>query len=206
MVKRGKGKFFFSPPVELVLANMSTVRQVQKVCYEGALETDIKHFIREFGKTVAEVLPKVAAWQVEPYADSIYWYPNRRWRVVKEDHIAFEVSFESLISPENYDDRDDPWVGLYVPENWKHIKAFNNQCFALTPKGFTHIHKSKSGTPEDFDPSYPIGTCVSLKKCAKGPAFDANRLQTELLVLLRMLMAKDALIESLIAELNSPKR
>ncbi|MDD5616468.1 MAG: hypothetical protein PHH85_09735 [Candidatus Methanoperedens sp.] len=129
--------FNFSPRVELILANLKTVRNIKHALDEDGQE-NFKKFLEHINNELNKRLPELQSWKYEICTNKymgIYYYLGDDWKVIKDDYICIFV--ELAYNSEILDD-DDPWVGLYVPqpEDWKQSKKFTEELNKKLPKGF----------------------------------------------------------------------
>src|ERR1700690_1433985 len=149
-----KRQFEFSPPVELLLTNLPTIREVQKALV--LLKQEVNQFLKQLEKRLVDAIPELKTGESELSGEALYLFPGPKWRVVKADHVAVCVFMHQCVEPASYDDEDDPFVGLYVPE-WKHLEGFTNRLKQFRIPGFEHISDH-----EDLDEQYPLWSTVPL--------------------------------------------
>src|SRR4030042_3077359 len=113
-------KFELAPRIELILANIKTVREIRRAFKEEG-EAEIKRFLRFMIENIKNKVAGIRSWELTIEKNkSIAIYPRNRWQVRKNDYIAISLDFSNwgkLIDP-----GEDPWVGLRVPEDWSPMK------------------------------------------------------------------------------------
>lgn len=189
-----KRQFDFSPSVQLILSNLPTIRNVQKLLDEGTVSAEIKQCLKYLAVRLGEEVPEVKDWQSEISGESLYFYPRHHWRVVRDDYIAVCISMDQCIEPAFYNCEDDPFVGLYVP-SWKHLQSFTNQLKGLRIPGFEHISGQEA---LDMDEHIPLWSRVDLPTIVRQARVDLNGLEKAIIGRARELITREKKISKLI--------
>jgi len=190
-----KRQFDFSPSVDLILANLPTIRKVQKVLDEGVVTADVKRYLKDVAVILQEAWPKLRTWKSQISDLQLYFYPSNDWRVVTDDSIALCFSMYQCIEPSFYNDEDDPFVGLYVP-NWKHRRNFAGHLKSLRITGFQHISEEQG---IDSDDDIPLWSTVHLAPLVQHSRVNMDLLQEAIVDRFRKLVAAEAKITRLIS-------
>jgi hypothetical protein len=166
MKKMTNETFNFSPRVELILANLKTVRNIKHALDEDGQE-NIKRFLEHINNELKKRLPELQSWNDEIIPGKymgIYYCLGDDWKVIKDDYICIfvELAYDSKIL-----DGDDPWVGLYVPQDWKQSKKFTEELTKKLPKGFI-----KYWEKPEFDSL--LWQWVKFEDYAKEESFDTS--------------------------------
>jgi len=189
-----KRQFEFSPSVQLILINLPTIRKVQKILDEETVTAEVKQFLKYLAVRLPEEVPEVRAWQSDLSSETLYLFPGKSWRVVKDDHIAVCISLGQCTEPAFYSDEDDPF---YVPQ-WKHLDSFTNHLKELRIPDFEHI-----GNRNDvYDENYPLWSYVYLAPLVKQSTLDTDGLEKGIVGRVRKLVAKEEKITNFISTLR----
>lgn len=191
-----KRQFEFSPPVQLILTNLPTIRHIQKI-FDETIRQEVKQFLKHLAVRLQEAIPEVKTWQSEISDETLYVFPGKSWRVVKDDHIAVCLSMQQCIEPAFYNDEDDPFVGLYVPQ-WRHLQSFTNHLKGFRIPGFEYISDH-----EEMDDTYPLWSNVPLTPLVRRPnRLDLDGLEKAILQRVRKLVEKEDKITNLISKVQ----
>lgn len=156
--------FEFSPRVGLVMANIKVVREIKKVLDEES-EIDIKQLSKYIRDNLIDLVPELQSWKCEIVNDKylhLKFFAGDHWKV-RDDYIYICIE---LPYGTNLLDEDDPWVGLYVPEEWKKRKLF----YETLDKSLSRSFKNFWEEPDDVA---PIWAYVKYEKYSKGDVFDS---------------------------------
>jgi hypothetical protein len=195
-----KRHFHFSPSVELMLVNLPTIRQIQKILDDELLALEVKQFLKQLAIRLSEELPEIKHWDSKISDYELFLSPIRGWTVVKEDYIAVCFSMYQCVQPAYYGDRDDPFVGLYVPAQWKHIQKFTSALKRFRIPGFKHI--SDVENQDEMDVGYPLWSTVHMPALVKQGNLDLDGLEKAIIDRTRRLVAKEGKISDLISKLR----
>lgn len=193
-----KEKFEFSPRVELIMANLKTVRELREVIIEEG-ENNIKKFLNYIRDELNDGLPELQSWKCEFYTDkhytSINYYFGNHWKVLKDDYICIYI--EMPYDNELLDHNDDPTVGLYVPEPkiWRLSNKFTKNLNEKLPKSFMNYW-------EEPDNDSPIFQYVNIEDYAKGESFDTNGFVDKVEELVSNLVEKKDIIDTTIKQVK----
>ena len=193
-----KRQFDFSPPVHLILANLPTIRKVQKVLDEGVVTADVKRYLKDVAAILQEACPNLRTWKSKISDSQLYFYPGNGWRVVTDDYIALCFSMFQCIEPSFYSDEDDPFVGLYVPA-WKHRQSFTNHLKSLRINGFQHISDEQD---MDLEEEIPLWSTVHLSPLVQHSRVNMDLLQKVIVDRFRKLIAAEEKITRLISRVR----
>ena len=116
--------------------------------------------------------------------------------MVRDNYIAVCIYMAECIEPAFYNDDDDPFVGLYVPE-WKHLQSFTNRLKGLRIPGFQHISDY-----ETMDESFPLFSIVHLAPFVKQAKLDVDGLEKAMVDRTRKLVAREGKINDLISKVR----
>jgi hypothetical protein len=191
-----KRRFEFSPSVQVFLTNLPTIRKVQKMLDEGTVTADVKRWLKYLAVRLQEEIPGVKTWQSEISNGALFLSPRKSWRVVRDNGISVCISMADCIEPAFYNEDDDPFVGLYVPE-WKHLQSFTNRLKAFRIPGFQHI----SGYDTRVE-NFPLLSIVHLVPFVNQARLDVNRLEKAMVDRTRKLVAREGRINDLISKVR----
>ena len=147
-----------------MLDNLTTVRAIYDVCENGDLDKALNLLRDHIRKTVLREVRPLATWAEPELQDgSIYFKPDARWDVRKDDCIAVWISLGEPTSLHPLE--HDAWVGLYVPENWRKREPFIQALQKHKPKGFIHLHEVED--PGSYAQYRPLWATVPYVRARK---------------------------------------
>ena len=193
-----KKSFDFQSESQLILANLPTVRKIQKALDQGPFRDDLKAFLKHINSRLKEAIPQMDNWDTRPKDFALYLHPAKKWRVVSDDYIALTFDMKQCVEPKSYDHEDDPYVGLYIPRQWKQLQSFTDGLKGLPVKGFEHLNDREDR--EELDESIPIWSTIHLQSILKRGKLDIEGLDQEIIDRVRRLVLKEDLISELIAK------
>jgi hypothetical protein len=127
--------FAFSERVQLILANIETVREIDRVTQKGGeLEQQMWQFVKYLEKNLKTKVPEFRTWrspEVNEYG--VYTCPDSSWYVLSDDFVAIGVDFLKGLNPVR---NGDPLVGWYAPMGWQLRDAFIAGLKAELPDDF----------------------------------------------------------------------
>ncbi len=143
------------------MANIKTVREIKKVLDdEGGI--DINNLSKYIRDNLSHIVPELESWKCELNSGKIDFYPGDSWKT-KDDYICIRIDL-----PYGNDVFEcDPWVGVYVPEDWKKRDKFYEKLDKTLLRGFKNSW-------EEPDDESPLWAHVYYKDYAKGDSFDVN--------------------------------
>lgn len=178
----------------VLIENLATVREIKR-CLDGEeLRQDLLSLLRGFQNKLPVLLP-TAEWshqEIRKPELELRLIPNG-WRVRRNDSLAISLYMHEVLEPAFYDERDDPSVGICVPNNWRCLDKFNKGIKRHLPNGFIHV-----GECPDCDPDMPIWRYLGLTKHVKRGAFDVDGFYKEAASAVRDLLRKKRQIDALI--------
>ena len=182
-----KEKFEFSNRVELILANIITIKEVMDVL-ENEYGDDVKQFLKYIENNLRDEVVDIQSWNPElGYADNdIYFFPNE-WKVLKDDEIAISIILEKPLKSNLY-------VGLYVPNEWSKHRIFNDKLIQALPDDFMM----------DWDETkneFPIGTYLEYENYAKRDYFDMDGFWKEIIELISEIVKIKPTIDNILNEI-----
>lgn len=184
--------FEFSPRVALILANIRTVREVNEVI-EKEGKTEIKRFLKYIGDNLKDTVPDIRQWKLVIKNNSIFFYPDDHWKVLDDDFIAISIDFSAGMKP--LGSEGDPWVALYVSQNWPQRRLFNEQ-----------LRKALSGFMDEWNQAEdetPIWAWVKYENYAKGDSFDIKGFLEKVAELVSKLVKKKGEINSILERIQT---
>ena len=161
--------------VEAVLREITTVREVRRICSEGGLLEGAMRALVDVIRQELSVAPGFTSWLIEPSEEEgevfVDIAPDENWG------SAMEVSFGLCMpldptAPRDDDDLDhDPYIYVCLPKSWPALggvsKAIKRQNAKL--KGFTDYYP-----PGDPDDTVPIWRNLQLGGFVREAGFDTD--------------------------------
>lgn len=183
--------FEFSPRVGLILSNIKTVREIRRVLDDEGI-TEITRFLKYIGDNLKEKVPDIDSWKLVFHETGVSIFPGDQWKVLDDDSITITIEFNRM---DPLDLEGDPWVGLYVPENWPQIKLFKERLIKALPWDFKNYWEK----PED---SWPIWAWVKYEHHAKDDNFDSNAFLVDVAKLVSKLVKIKYIIDTTIKQVQ----
>jgi len=186
-------KFELSPRIELILANIKTVREIRRAFKEEG-EAEIKRFLRFMIDNIRNKVAGIRSWELTMEGGkSVAIYPGNQWKVRKDDYVAISLDFSNwgkLIDP-----GEDPWVGLRVPEDWSFKKGFKRKLNEALGRDFM----SEWDEPED---EWPVWAPVRYEDHVKGDTFDIEGFLGEFNERISTLVSEKSIISRTIKQIQ----
>ena len=136
-------EYTFTPKFKLIVDHLKAVRTLDDYINGVGLKKDMQALSNHLQQDVSGSVLHPAGWE-ELYARGGFLYASpkskSKWRVVRGDSIQIQIY---LAWPVQDPGKDEPHVGLYVPENWKKRVPFIDKLKA--PPGFEHFRDCPVG-------------------------------------------------------------
>lgn len=183
-----KEMFEFSNRVELILANIKTIKKVMDVL-KDEYRPDVKRFLQYIDNNLSDEVADIRSWESQfGYDDDdIYFYP-KEWKVLNDDEIAICIVL-----------RKDPlklvpYVGLYIPPEWSKKRIFKDKLI----EALTNDFMCDWDEPTD---NYPILTNLEYENYAKGDYFDIEGFWKEIIELISKIVKIKPTIDNILNEI-----
>lgn len=188
---------FSSQPVALIFANIKTIRDIRKVLDDGGVK-EIKAFLKYLQNNIRDLVPELQSWKdPEIEENGVYIHPSAHWEVLDDDYIAIGIEFRDGIDPSDED--GNPWVGLWVPEEWGQKKIFKEKLLDALPKGFIDDWSK----PEN---EWPIWTGVNYEDYSDGNSFDTKKFVDDILRLVGKIIKINDTIDNTIKQVQGKQK
>lgn len=189
-------KSIFSPRTRVLIENMGVVREALKV-FREEVRDDFLTALRHLHGEILSATPNVA-WvsercKVNRKEMALYLCPDKLWEVENDNSVAIMVAADSVVEPAFDNERDDPYVGIYVPDRWAQIDEFNEGLKSCLPKGFNHFRGDR-----DLAKTVPIWSHVHLSAHIRRGEFDEISFMAEVVSLVKALIRKKPAIDQAI--------
>ncbi|VVB92406.1 Uncharacterised protein [uncultured archaeon] len=189
--------FEFDPRFAVVMANLKTVREIEKAIKEES-KNNINKFSNYINETLNKNLPELKLWECylsneKPYS-SISYYFGDHWIVHKEDFICFYF----LISRTLFE-MDTPTIGIYLPKDWEQRKNFVEKLNEKLPENFIRFW-AKSEDEDRYNS--PFWAYIEIEDYAKGDIFDTNGFVYEVEELVKELLEQKEIIDNAIKQIQ----
>ena len=136
-------EYTFTPKFKLIVDHLKAVRTLDEYMNGVGLKKDMQVLSNHLQQDLNGSVLHPAGWE-ELYARGGFLYASpkskSKWRVVRGDSIQIQIY---LAWPVQDPGKDEPYVGLYVPENWKKRAQFIDKL--KVPPGFEHVNQSPDG-------------------------------------------------------------
>ena len=177
-MKLGNETFKFSPRVDLIMANIKTIREIVRIIEGEEGRREFKRLVDYIEDYLHNLLPQ--NWIIKREENKILIYSDQ-WRV-NDKYIAIVADFSRGVKPlGGLNIAGDPWVGLFVPD-WKYRERFNKELINELSQEFSEWER-----PEK---EWPIWTWIKYEVYGKGDTFDTqgfiNELKDKIIELLRI--------------------
>ncbi len=182
--------------------NLVTVREIYRVCKGGDLKQDLNRLRDHIWETLRRDVRPLATWgKPELEEGGLYFWPDARWDVRKDDNIAVWISLGDPPNPDSLE--HDAWVALWVPEKWGKREPFIQALTKHKPKGFTHLHELED--PESYAQYCPLWASVPYVRAGKR-AFDVAGFIADIVRHTRALVALRPTIDKLLQARKTKQR
>lgn len=186
---------FESPRVALIFANIKTVREIRSVIDDEG-KKEIERFLKYLQNNIKDFVPELQSWKDSEIGKTgVYISPDAHWDVVDDDYIAIGIDFYYGKDPSS---KYDPWVGLYVPENWEQKKIFKEKLIATLQKGFIGDW--------EFGNEYPLWAYVKYEDYSDGESFDIKKFIDDIVRLVGKLVKMRDTIDNTIEQVKGKQK
>jgi len=182
-----KEMFEFSNRVELSLANIITIKEVIDVL-ENEYERDVKRFLKYIKNNLKNEVADIRSWEPELGDNDIYFYP-KEWKVLNDDD---EIAIAIVFIKKPY--KSNPFVGLYVPDDWPKCEIFNDKLDKALTKDF------KDDWGEEIK-NYQISTSLKYENYSKGDSFDIEGFWNKIIELINEIVKIKPTIDNILNEI-----
>jgi hypothetical protein len=181
----------------VIIENIATVRQIQKYLEDPDLSTDLVSLLNGFKSQIKAFFPDVP-WQ-KPRLDrpgaELFLVPDRTWEVCEKEAVSICFSLALVQEPCFFDDKDDPFVSVFVPNTWDYSESFSKRLEQEVLKGW-----ERRGDNSEYDERYPLWRYIGFSKYATDNRFDVDGFYDEVSRAVRDLLDLKPLIDRLLEE------
>ncbi|MGA8030372.1 MAG: hypothetical protein WB992_24785 [Bryobacteraceae bacterium] len=182
-------KASISPRTALFLEHMPAVREILKAFERrGEIQADMISLLQQVRDAMSS---SVIDSRIDRSGLELHLTIDKNWRVRGKEAITVIVSASQTVEPMSYDESDDPWVGLYVPQEWASRAPFIERLKKCRPAGFEHVN----GNPE-LDDTVPIWLTIHFQKYFRGHVFDEKGYVAALTTAVKSLLLNKSKIDA----------
>jgi len=182
-----KEMFEFSNRVELILANIKTIKKVMDVL-KDEYRPDVKRFRQYINNNLSDEVVDIRSWESQFYNDDeIYFFP-KEWKVLDDDVIAICIVLRK--DPLKF----VPYIGLYIPPEWPKKRIFKDKLIETLTNDFMYDWDEPT---DDF----PICTNLEYENYAKGDSFDIDGFWKKIIELISKIVKIKPTIDNILNEI-----